>query len=141
MAESKIRVDGNAIGSKINQLDYVHSRLRKGAANMVRAYIKRQRETEDGSAEGLIDYMEGIYGDPDKVDRALSELHRLRQRANEPFSAFLPRFKTLLSEAGGSGFPSVVQIAYLQESINEKMSRALIGLILPKEYGEYAARL
>ena len=85
--------------------------------------------------------MEGIYGDPDKVDRALSQLHHLRQRADEPFSTFLPRFETLLSEAGGSTFPSIVQIAYLRESINEEMSRALIGLVLPKDYNEYTARL
>ena len=141
VTESKIRIDGAAIGSEMDQLDYVHSRLRKGAANMVRAFIKQKREAGDGSAGDLIAYMEGIYGDPDKVDRALSQLHRLRQRVDEPFSAFLPRFETLLSEAGGSGFPSAVQIAYLRESINEEMSRALIGLVLPKEYGEYAARL
>lgn len=141
VAESKIRIDGAAIGSQMDQLDYVHSRLRKGAANMVRAYVEQRREAGHGDARGLIEYMEGIYGDPDKVDRALSQLHRLRQRADEPFFAFLPRFETLLSEAGGSGFPSIVQIAYLRESINEEMSRALIGLVLPKEYGEYAARL
>lgn len=141
VAESKIRIDGAVMGSEMDQLDYVHSRLRKEAANMVGAFVKARREAGSGSAEDLLKYMEGIYGDPDRVDRALSQLHRLRQRPEEQFSAFLPRFETLLAEAGGAGFPAAVQIAYLRESINEEMSRALIGLALPKEYGEYTARL
>ena len=50
VAESKIRIDGAAIGSNMDQLDYVHSRLRKGAANMVRAFVKKKREEGNGSA-------------------------------------------------------------------------------------------
>lgn len=72
VAESKIRIDGAAISSQMDQLDYVHSRLRKGAANMVRAYVEQRREAGHGNAQGLIKYMKGIYRDPEKVNSALS---------------------------------------------------------------------
>ena len=72
------------------------------------AFIKVRRKAGSRSAEDLLKYIEGIYGDLDRVDKALSQLHRLRQRLEEQFLAFLLRFKTLLAEAGGAGFPAAV---------------------------------
>ena len=140
-AHSKIGVDGNAIGEPQNQMLYLHSRLRGKAANMVRAFIQNKVTAGDGTPEKLLAYMESIYGDPDKVERALAQLHVLRQRENEPFAEFLPKFETLLSEGGGSEFPNAVQVAYLKAALNEEMKRTLVGFILPKEYGAFVARL
>ena len=140
-AHGKIGVDGNAIGEPQNQMLYLHSRLRGKAANMVRAFIQNKVTAGDGTPEKLLAYMESIYGDPDRGERALAQLHVLRQRENEPFAEFLPKFETLLSEGGGSEFPNAVQVAYLKAALNEEMKRTLVGLILPKEYGAFAARL
>ena len=45
---------------------------------MVRAFIQNKVTARDGTPEKLLAYMESIYGDPDKVERALAQLHVLR---------------------------------------------------------------
>ena len=108
---------------------------------MVRAFITSKAMEQNGTPADLVNYMEKIYGDPDKVERALAQLHALRQKDGEAFVEFVPKFETLLSEGGGSNFPHAVQIAYVKAALNDEMTRALIGIIMPKEYSLFASRL
>ena len=45
------------------------------------------------NANSLLNYLKEYYTDPDISQKALERLRRIRQGENEPFAAFLPRFK------------------------------------------------
>ena len=59
--ENKLAVDGEAIGSRRDQLLYVFSRLEKLAWKNSATYVKHC-QNEDGP-EDLLNYLERIYGD------------------------------------------------------------------------------
>lgn len=140
-AENKLACDGEALGNDLQRLMYVHSRLTGKAAEMTRIFVKMRRDNNTGNAQELLEYMEKIYGDPDKVRRAVAELSRLRQKEGESFAEFLPKFETLLAEGGGTEFPSVVQINYLQNAINKEMKKALVTADMPDDYANFSAKL
>ena len=52
--------------------------------------------------------MEKIYGNPDKVRKAVANLSQFRQRKGEPFAKFLFKFKILLAEKGEIKFPAII---------------------------------
>ena len=111
------------------------------AAGIIRIYVGIKRQAGSGSAKELLAYIETIYDNPNKVKRAVADLSKLRQRKTEPFSEFLPRFETLLAEAGGAKFPAIIQINYLQNAINMEMQRAFIFNDLPDNYADFTAKL
>ena len=135
-AESKLAVDGNAIGTSHEQFQYLHSRLGGSAANMVRAYVTQKLATGNGDGLGFLEYLDNIYGDPQRAERALAMLYTIKQKDGETFATFLPRFESVLSEAGGATFLDSIKISALRNAINVELATALIGTRIPSIYAE-----
>ena len=80
------------------------------------------------NANGLLNYVKECYTDPDISQRALEHLCRIRQRGNEPFAAFLPRFERELMESDGAVWPDYFKVFYLKGALNAKITNCLITL-------------
>jgi len=124
---NKIRADGEAIGTSFDQFLYLHSRLEGDAAKTTCAYAEEQSTNGTGQGSTFLAYLATVYGDPNKKARALQSLHILKQRDNESFASFLPRFETLLANAGGHSFQEEQRITYLRQTLNWEMRTYLVG--------------
>lgn len=139
-AQTKLRIDGEAIGSLADQFSYLFTRLMGTAAQNVTTYYNHQLTTNPDPNEFLL-YMSSTYGDPNRKLKAGEELSQLKQGKNS-FAAFLPRFEKTLVEAGGAQWPDDVKILQVNRTLNSKMAEALIGNVnLPKVYTEYVQTL
>lgn len=126
-ALNKIRADSEAIGTEFDQFLYLHSRLEGDAAKTTRAYVEERSVNTNGQGQELLAYLATIYSDPNKKARALQTLHTIRQRDNESFASFIPRFKTILANAGGHAFSPEQCITYLRQALNLEMRTHLVG--------------
>ena len=62
-------------------------------------FAEKAAQTRLYNVNNLLNYLKEYYTDPDTNQRALERLRRIRQGENEPFAAFLPRFKRELIKA------------------------------------------
>lgn len=142
-AVSKLRVDGISIGSDYDQFLYLFHRLQGDALKTVRAYV--EEKTYDGTGDGgaFLSYLGTIYNDPNKKSRALRTLASLRQRENEAFANFLPRFETALANAGGQEFSEAQRVTYLHLALNYEMQQHLVSFCpsLEEGYGMLVSHL
>ena len=56
-------------------------------------FTKKAAQTGLYNTNNLLNYLKKYYTNPDASQKALEHLRRIRQGKNEPFAAFLPRFK------------------------------------------------
>lgn len=141
-AQNKIKTDGEAIGTEMDQLRYVFARLRGSARNMCLAFVRAKEAEEDGSGTQLLKYLAATYSDPNRQKKALSSLYSIKQRDDEPFSRFLPRFETELANAGALSFDNSIKISLLENAVNRGMQERLVSVFpVPNEYGSYTSLL
>ena len=140
--ESKLRVDGPAIGGPADRFAYIYSRLDQTPQGMAAAYF------EKGGADGchdpsqFMEYLASCYGDPNIKQRALSRLETMRQGDRETFAAFLPKFERELADSGGANWEDSVRINALKRVINQELRAHLVGqLNLPTTYPGYVNAL
>jgi hypothetical protein len=76
-AKLKLSVDGESIGSLLNQLTYLYSCLREDAAKTIHAYCLACFKAKEGTGFNLLEYMNTSYSDPNKKERALQDLYNL----------------------------------------------------------------
>ena len=126
-ALNKIRADGEAIGTPFDQFLYLHLRLEGDSAKTTRAYVEERSVNASGQGQEFLAYLATIYSDPNKKARALQTLHTIQQRDNESFASFIPRFETVLANAGGHAFQPEQCITYLRQALNLKMRTHLVG--------------
>ncbi|GJC90449.1 hypothetical protein ColLi_13287 [Colletotrichum liriopes] len=90
------------------------------------------------SPDQFMRYLETCYGDPNAEARALDRLRTIRQKENESFAVFLPKFEKELAEGGGGHWVDVVKINYLKGALNSTLRDRLINIVhIPKDYLEY----
>ena len=65
-------------------------------------FTKRTAQTRLYNANNLLNYLEEYYTNPNINQKALERLHKIRQRKNKPFAAFLPRFERELIKNNGA---------------------------------------
>lgn len=126
-ARYKLVKDGDVIGDDQSQFYYIFLRLRSTAAQTVQAYADQAERNGTESGKDLLDYMNTFYGDPAKEDRATAQLYTMRQRDNEPFFQFLPRFETTLANAGGTLWNDRATMTILRQAINDELKTYLVG--------------
>lgn len=137
-AKSKIRKDGEAIGTPEDQCDYLYAQLQPTAQQMVAVYYDRGTATGMTGPEFLA-HLDALYIDPNAAKRALVKLTSTPQRENEPFAEYLPKFEGLLQESGVEG--DLNRIAYLEGNINDQLNNALVGTCVPRTYPDFVAYL
>jgi hypothetical protein len=140
--QNKIQVDGGVIGGNRDQFAYIFSRLEKTPQSMTVAYVERGGNDGLYNPTAYMTYLHACYGDPNARARAIDRLRSLRQKANESFAAFLPKFEKELADGGGAEWTDAVRINYLEGAINDTMRDRLISVTaLPERYTEYVQAL
>jgi len=137
LVRDKIDVDGEAIGSARNQFLYVASRLEGKGLQLALTFITTGRSAPDASAAHLLDYLDSIFGDRHKAQRAVETLRTMRQGPKELFSAFLPRFEKALADAGGMAWPDEVKRSHLDGAMTFELRRLTITMPPIATYGAY----
>ena len=91
-------------------------------------FAERAAQTGLYDANNLLNYLKECYTDPDISQRALERLRQIRQRENEPFVTFFPRFERELIESNGVVWPNYFKVSYLKGALNAKIINCLITL-------------
>ena len=70
----KIKANRNTIGPLKTQFNYIYSRLKGAAQNMVISFAKKASQIKQYNPNGLLNYLKKYYTDPDANQRALEHL-------------------------------------------------------------------
>jgi hypothetical protein len=141
-ARNKIKTDGKAMGSEMDQLRYIFARLRSNARNMCLAFVRAKEEDESGSGAQLLDYLACTYSDPNRQKKALNNIYSIKQKTNESFARFLPRFETELANAGALSFNDTIKISLLENAVSQSMQERLVSVYpVPTEYNAFTSLL
>lgn len=141
LMNDKIDVDGEVIGSHRNQFIYVASRLEGKGLQSALTFTTLHRDAPNASAALLVNYLDGIFGDRHKAQRAVETLRTLKQGPREPFSAFLPRFEKTLADAGGMAWPDAVKRSHLDGTLTFELRRLMITMPVATSYSNYVDEL
>ena len=135
----KLATDGEAIGSTQAQFAYVYHRLDKMAWKNASTYVQAHQGV--GTPQGLLDYLEQMYGDPNIRERAARRLHELRQPDDMSFKRFLPRLERQLADADALNWPDQAKRQILINALNPTMISALMNRGVPRTFGDLVNRL
>ncbi|KAE9574404.1 hypothetical protein CGMCC3_g9540 [Colletotrichum fructicola] len=137
--KGKIRRDREAFDCDADIFAYIYARLEGTAQTMASPYYAQGGADGAESSDQFMQYLETRYGDPNAEARALDRLRTIRQKENESFATFLPKFEKELAEGGGGHWADAVRINYLKGALNSTLRDRLISVIdPPKTYPEYA---
>jgi hypothetical protein len=92
------------------------------------AFMSTKEEDDNGSGVQLLEYLAATYSDPNRQKKALSNICSIKQKANEPFTKFLPRFETELANAGALSFDDNIKISLLENAVNRGMQERLVSV-------------
>lgn len=140
-AMHKLTKDGAAIGNAFDQFMYIYSRLEGEAVKMVSTTARILSEAGTGNGKEFLEYLNTVFGDPNKKSRAQQQLYNLKQKDREPFASFLPKFETILATAGWSCYADDQKISILKNALSREIRSALIGRTLPSTWSEFISLL
>jgi hypothetical protein len=133
--KNKLMVDGRAIGGHREQFAYVYSRLERTPQNMTIAFVERGGKDGTHNPDQYLAYLDECYGDPNAQARAIDRLRTIRQKEDESFAAFLPKFEREMADSGGGEWVDAVQVNYLEGALNHKLRERLISISdIPRDY-------
>lgn len=137
----KLAKDGPVIGDEFDQFTYIYARLDGEAIKMVSTTAKLLSMGRKGNGLSFLEYLNTVFGDPNKEARAQQQLYCLKQRDRESFATFLPKFETILATAGWSVYADDQKISLLKNALSKDMRTALIGKKLPITWSECTSEL
>lgn len=140
-AEHKLRRDGAALGDEFDQFMYLYARMTGEAREMVVATVRTLTENGSGHGTMFLEYLDTVFGDPNKRARAQQELYNLKQKERESFSTFLPKFETILANAGWSCYAEEQKISLLKNALSKEMRTALIGSPISQTWTGFLSQL
>lgn len=140
-ASHKLTKDGPVIGDGFDQFMYVYSRLDGDAVKMVSTTARSLSDNKSGNGHKFLDYLNTVFGDPNKKARAQQQLYNLKQKDKESFAMFLPKFETILATAGWSVYADDQKISLLKNALSKEMRTALIGKKLPSTWSDCISEL
>lgn len=126
--EGKIEEDANAIGNEKSQLRYIYSRLEGSAKTNVSTFFEAALKKEPPNPQVLLDRLDILYGERNRKDKAIQALHSIRQKEDESFTAFYPRFEKEIANAEAEYWDDSSKISYLRNAIHPKLRMHLIGI-------------
>jgi hypothetical protein len=126
--EGKIEEDALAIGSLEAQLRYIFMRLEGAAKTNVTTFYEMQPRQVSPNPCQLLERLELLYGERNRKQKAIQNLHSIRQREDETFISFYPRFEKEIANANAEGWDDDAKISYLRNALSNKMRDCLVGL-------------
>jgi len=139
--QAKLRIDGEAIGGPEAQFYYVYSSLGAKVQGLVLTFVRAAQKNQDWEPLTLLNYLERIYDDPNKVKKAGQRLIELRQ-GTSAIATYIPQYERLLFEAGADSWPDDAKITTLVGGLN-KYTRQQVDrqMLLPTIYNEFIRML
>ncbi|KAF7450738.1 Retrotrans-gag domain containing protein [Pyrenophora tritici-repentis] len=125
--EGKIEEDAQAIGSLKAQLRYVYMRLDGAAKTNVTTYYEIQVKEESPNPFKLLDRLELLYGERNRKEKAIQNLYSIRQKDDETFISFYPRFEKEMANADAESWPEHTKISYLRNALSGRIKDRLVG--------------
>jgi hypothetical protein len=125
--EGKIEEDAAAIGNEKSQLRYIYARLEGSAKTNITTFYELELRKTHPSPEALLNRLDVLYGERNCKDKAIQALHTIRQREDEPFTAFYPRFEKEIANAEAESWEDSSKISYLRNALHPKLKAHLIG--------------
>ena len=127
-AQTKLRIDGEAIGNAEEQFGYLYMHLSTTAQKrMQQWYNLRLKMGTDCTPFAFFERAEGTFGDPNERKNALTLLETTKQRSDESFSDFITRFEEILAQAGGEDWNVDLQVNALEKSLNREIQTLLVS--------------
>jgi hypothetical protein len=126
--EGKIEEDALAIGSLKAQLRYIFMRLEGAAKTNITTFYEMQLGQDSPNPCQLLERLELLYGERNRKQKAIQNLHSIHQREDETFISFYPRFEKEIANANAEGWNNDAKISYLRNALSNKMRDCLIGL-------------
>jgi hypothetical protein len=136
----KLEIDADIIGGPREMWYAVNSCLGDAPKDAVSTYYA-SGATIEYPVRGFILYLEAIFGDPNRAERAARKLRTMRQGEFQNFATFFPKFEQTLSEAGGASWPPDAKLALLEGTLNERLRMALVSVDLPKDYNPWVNKV
>jgi hypothetical protein len=115
--EGKIEEDAPAIGSLKAQLRYIFMRLEGAAKTNVTTFYEMQLRQDSPNPCQLLERLELLYGERNRKQKAIQNLHSIRQREDETFISFYPRFEKEIANANAEGWDDDAKISYLRNAL------------------------
>lgn len=139
---AKLSLDREAFRCDEELFAYIYARLEGTAQNMAAAYFEQGGSNGSRSPDQFLDYLNRRYGDPNAKSRALDRLRALRQKPDESFATFFPKFEKELADSGGGSWDDAVQINYLEGALNDRLRDRLISVpSIPADFNAFAELL
>ena len=133
----KFDVDGWIYPTEKDKIAYTSSRLEPGPAGQVTPWKDQHRDSPtEYTIKGLFEYCEGLFGDPQKAERASQKLRYMRQNSR-PFTKYLVEFNQTLSDAGGFLWDDSIKITMLQPTLHLKLQEALVTAPSKNTFRQY----
>jgi hypothetical protein len=124
--EGKIEADAQAIGDPRTQLRYIYARLEGTAKVNVTTYYELAIKQESPNPHELLNRLDLLYGERNRKQKAIQNLHSIRQKEDETFITFYPRFEKEIANANAEGWDDDAKISYLRNALNSKMKDKLV---------------
>jgi hypothetical protein len=130
--EGKLRANKDHFPTVELRKAYVVRRLSGVAYNQVVPGLSIFDDDDDNDRDNpsfddgddILDYLENIYGDPVRQERAEHELEQLKMKPTDKFAIFLADFTRLANDAQ---IPNHKRVRLLQRKVNAKLQHKLIG--------------
>ena len=137
----KLELDHHLYGGDPELFYLIYSCLDSKPQGVVAVYYAKGGSNCDSSPWDFLAYLDQCYADTNEQARAAATLRTLRQRDNQTFAAFLPRFEKILAQAGGATWPDSAKITFLDGALNEQLRKSLVAAVLPDEYPGWINRV
>jgi hypothetical protein len=125
--EGKIEEEALAIGSLRAQLRYIFMHLEGAAKTNVTTFYETQLRQESPNPHSLLERLDILYGERNRKQKAIQNLHAIRQREDKTFISFYPRFEKEIANADAEGWDNDAKISYLRNALSSKMRDNLVG--------------
>lgn len=127
-AQTKLRIDGKAIGNAEEQFGYLYMHLSTTAQKRIQQwYNLRLKMGTDCTPFAFFERAEGTFGDPNERKNALTLLETIKQKSDESFSDYITKFEEVLAQAGGEDWNMDLQVNALEKSLNKEMQSRLVS--------------
>lgn len=140
--QSKIRIDGPAIGGPEAQFFYVYGRLEPKIQGLVMPQLAQAEDNGVYDPQHIIKQLARLFDDPNKIRQAEEKLQALKMGDSDHLTAFLSRFERLLYTAKANKWPDATKIAILRRALNRSVRTKLDSQILvPSDYEGFVKML